>query len=201
MKKPLPVFLFLVLMIARPHISMSQLALQWSRQFPQTNLSMEQMASDSNGNVYVLADESPSDYLRLLKYDTLGNLLWNKIILPDAYFPASFFLLTALAADNNSVYLSFTAPFNSNQFGFIRFDSNGNKRFEKSWIDGTPLSIVPEGGNVYMTYENVNISPYLARYDTSGSMLFDVAIPCDTSGGYSFRVKNVKFDKTFPTNL
>ena len=149
------------------------------------------IATDSSGNVYVTGfstNSTGSDNYLTIKYDSSGNILWNKteIIGSQAY---------GIATDSSgNVYVTGYA---SNDYFTIKYDSNGNELWNRSYdggnVDNADAIKVDSSGNVYVTGFSVgpvNYDFYTIKYDSLGNEIWSKRY--DT--GFSDRPNDLTLD-------
>jgi uncharacterized delta-60 repeat protein len=171
---------------------------------------------DATGNVYVSGESygvgSGFDYATL-KYDTNGDLLWEKRYNGPANRDDGATAIVVDAAGN--VYVSggsYGAGYDRYHYTILKYDTNGNLLWEKHYgpanpNDGETAIAVDAAGNVYVSGESAGNYATL-KYDTNGNLLWEKlyngqgntphqpqAIAVDGTGnvyvtGYSVRVNS-----------
>ena len=127
----------------------------------------------ANGNVYVTGTliwgGSYADYLTV-KYDTNGNLLWDR-----RYDGSALDSAAALVVDSSdNVYVTGTInnvyPANSADYATVKYDTNGNelwvKQYDNGYQDSATALVVDSSDNVYVTGASVNGCNGSADYAT-----------------------------------
>lgn len=144
------------------------------------------IALDSSGNVYVTGysrdDYRNKDYVTL-KYDTNGTQLWEKRY-NSPEWKSDY--ASAIAVDNNgNVFVTgySNATYSSSaEYGTIKYDTNGNELWIKSYqgpaggFDSPSAITVDNDGNAYITGSSYGIDMFkdyaTVKYSADGSELW-----------------------------
>ena len=153
----------------------------WGGYAPDNNYGFG-IAEDSDGNVYVCGKDI------LLKYDEFGNFLWN-ITLNAAYG-------YNLAIDNSN-YIYIAGACNAD-LCLMKYDDLGNQIWNQTWGSSAKLDELDEvrinsdgdivvGGQFNYEYAVTNWGTILAKFNSSGSKLWQETIGGSSSTAYEFR--------------
>lgn len=156
-------------------------------------MNVSSMTTDSNGNVYLLLDYRLSlnalnggpfstngiTYhrgLNLIKFDALGNFLWNRLIgerisynIQKIYNIGNDIYITGAFYDNINIngQISFNTTYSDHAKAFVvKYDLNGNlinANYFGDGIDDYINSEIDTSGNIYLTKFNANYGTNYAR--------------------------------------
>lgn len=131
-----------------------------------------------NNNIFVCGYAYPGipqpEYGVLAKYDTEGNLLWQRLYVRHIF--------TSIKNINEYFYLTgthrTTQPPLSAFVSFIKMDSLGDTLFRKGDFEGAGLSMALDSSGNILIAGSYNFYPgpyyiYLLRYDQNGNLLWD----------------------------
>ena len=156
---------------------------------------------DSLLNVYITGYSTAADSLYeyvVLKYDSLGNMIWNVHYAGDRMGKDDF--ADAITLDDSlNVYISGAMYDSISDYDFmtIKYDKNGNLKWTASY-DGTDSGwdeaysvLVDDSGNVYVggrsNKANFTGADYvIVKYDSAGNELWNVRY---SRGGFSWPFK------------
>jgi hypothetical protein len=154
---------------------------QWTKQFGTKGFDYgADLALDGNGNIFVLSQESGSNFA-LRKFSVAGTLLLTKIV-NDA--SKTSFIPIALAVDSLNHVIVLSNWFNSSDGKLVdvrlyKYDSNLNRVWERAYStanDDLALDITTDNNNIYFTVWVNSFAPGNgARYvkmDATGKVLF-----------------------------
>ena len=182
MKKYLQYIISLTLLFLVFPVS-AQLLPDWEQNYGDTiagNQNGNRILRDNQGNIIVASTTNlPQLDNVLLKYDSLGNLLWNQVY-PGTTGFSNFF--TDLVIDKfDNIYITGQIYVSSTWQGvLIKYNSQGNLLWDTTYLyppaSSTGFSdiVIGKSGDLYVTgFENEQISDVLImRYDTSGNQLW-----------------------------
>ena len=144
-----------------------------------------EIAVDSLGNAFImgwtLSYGAGSEDVFLLKYNSSGNLLWNKTWGGSGYEYAH---KIALDASGNIFITGVTSSYGAGHSSVfvLKYDSSGNLLWDKTWGGSggeTGREIAVDAlGNSYITGETSSYGAgysdaFLLKYDSSGNLLWD----------------------------
>ena len=156
----------------------------WGRQFGIPNSAQNYgpygygIASDSSGNFYITGrhSDSTSNYAILIKYDSAGNLIWQKGI---SISGTSGFRGNNITTDiNGNIYvIGDTLSTNQSEIWIGKFDNNGNSIWHKSFggtnSDTGKAICCDSSGNIYITgYSDATTGSVIAQLDTNGNLIW-----------------------------
>ncbi|NVM29024.1 MAG: SBBP repeat-containing protein [Candidatus Helarchaeota archaeon] len=161
---------------------------EWSRiwRYNQETIGKD-VAVDDNNNIYLAGyttNTTPgaSDAF-LLKYDSFGNLLWNRTWGGNE----SEWAYGVAVNNNDGIFIAgYTWSFGlgySDAF-LVKYDPSGNQLWNRTW--GTSnwefcYAVAIDNSNVYIAgrYDNVsNYGLFLVKYDTNGTQIWNQTYPC-----------------------
>jgi len=159
----------------------------WGGYAPDNNYGFG-IAEDSDGNVYVCGKDI------LLKYDTLGNFIWNVTLKSAVGYD--------IAIDNsNNIYIVGSTYYDfyiKPDFFFMKLNSSGDQIWNQTWgytgkidklekvlIDSNNDIIV--GGEFYYESPITNWRTILIKYNSSGVKLWQQILGSIGSTAYEFR--------------
>ncbi len=143
------------------------------------------IALDDSGNAFImgwtLSYGAGSEDVFLLKYNSSGNLLWNKTWGGSGY---EYAYEIALDASGNTFITGVTSSYGAGHSSvfLLKYDPSGNLLWDKTWggssgETGRELAI-DASGNVYITGETASFGAgysdaFILKYDSSGNLLWD----------------------------
>lgn len=152
------------------------------------------ITADNSGNVYVTgASNNGKDYdCLILKYDSLGNILWQKRYDKNDDYGRD------IVADTFG-YLYVTGPSGiSPKYDFltIKYDQEGNLMWEKfydSGDDDKALGITKDGrGNIYVTgsfYDGRVYGQRTLKYDSTGEIKLEMVYSTPNKNNFPYGVR------------
>lgn len=149
----------------------------WTRQYAIDAGVVNDLATDSNGNVYITGGGAPG--YRTIKYDSAGNMLWVRT----TQIPGKYIWSPYIAADGNgNVYItghteSLADP--NIDVVLMKYDASGNLLWSKLFDNGGNEAgqdvAVDSTGNAYVTGWSIG-SPstlFLMKFDQNGNQLWN----------------------------
>ena len=182
MKIVLPALLILIL---QSSFSSAQLSLDWEKNYGDTiagNQAGIQIERDSNKNIIVggVTSNNGFDDILTMKYDSSGNLIWQRSFTGAVNFNDAFDKLIIDGADN--IYVTGVINVASVYKGVLfKYDSAGTLLWDTTYLFPSSLSTAFAGltlgasGDVYVsghgTFTQGSVT-FVNRYDTSGNPLW-----------------------------
>jgi len=174
------VFAFFFFLISQ--LSQSQVACEWAVTYgsvPGVQYYVDDMVTDKAGNVYVYGidfDTLGNDTGIIIKYDASGVQQWIKY---DSLF-SNYFGKIEVDKEGNVYIICAVSGFSfSADFMTVKFDSNGNTKWQKLYNGPADFTDVPtdvtvdDSLNVYVTGRSGGINTYYdfatIKYDSSGA--------------------------------
>ncbi len=176
---------FLMILILQTTSSSAQLTLDWEKIYGDTipgNQGGIQTSRDSNGNIIVggITSNNGYDDILTIKYDSSGNLIWQRNYIGAINFNDAFDKLIIDGFDN--IYVTGVINQNSVYKGVLfKYDSAGTLLWETTYLFPSSSSTAFTGlafgpsGNVYVsgraTLAQGSVT-FVNRYDDSGNQLW-----------------------------
>jgi hypothetical protein len=177
---------------------------QWETEYDDLTVyaSGRRIAHDNLNNIYVsgINNTNPNSDILLVKFDNLGNQIWNKTWVGEKLDEG-----TGVAIDSNyNIYVSgiFNNTISSTGYDLIliKFDNNGNFIWNRTW--GTDYDerrtesavAVDSKDSVYITGGLSNDLTALLKYSSSGKLLWNITYNASVIGSYPNHLHDIYID-------
>ncbi len=153
--------------------------LQWSSIFDEPGYQTgRDIILDSSNNIYVSGVDQPpglQNDLLVIKYDNLGNHLWNRTW--GGSDPDEGWSVT-LDSEENVYAAGYTQSYSAQQKDYIvvKYDFNGNRLWNRTWgtiaTDEARGIAVDSADNIYIVGFTLSLNITLVKYDSIGNQIW-----------------------------